>query len=111
MDKGEKINATQKNKRAKFSKKQKAANAAAASLRARATKSENAAIQNPTKSENPTGSNKKSKPNMKSEVDTDDSDYTASPEKPAKEGKICIMQLYPMYLTDHMLRSSGVVAI
>jgi hypothetical protein len=63
------------------------------------------------KDENPTGSNKKSKPNMKSEVDTDDSDYTASPEKPAKKGKICIMQLYPMYLTDHMLRSSGVVAI
>jgi hypothetical protein len=63
------------------------------------------------KDENPTGSNKKSKPNTKSEVDTDDSDYTASPEKPAKKGKICIMQLYPMYLTDHMLRSSGVVAI
>jgi hypothetical protein len=82
MDKGEKINATQKNKRAKFSKKQKAANAAAASLRARATKSENAAIQMPTNEEH----NKIGK--SQGEVDNDDDDYIpiSSPIKPPEKG-------------------------
>jgi hypothetical protein len=101
MGKGKKISATKKTKSRKNNRNKQLAEARQSKIPESAKKS----------NENPTDSKKKSKPNTKSEVDTDDSDYTASPEKPAKKGKIYIMQLYPMYLTDHVLRSWGVVAI
>jgi hypothetical protein len=97
MGKGTRNNATQKTKSSKHNNIKQLAEARKSKIPESAKKS-----NEKHKDENPTGSKKRRKPNSKSEVDTDYSDYTASPEKTAKKGRICIMQLYPMYITDHV---------